>query len=152
MIAFRAISKSFAGIRVLRESYSSRTLEDLVGLEKMIERLQCEGKRMSPRLFSSAFLRRTALRCRYSAVRASRGRAIAAIGRFTGGAKGRLLALLDSVVPRRLALLRMVVAFLILVPFDVWPVLRFRALGWAVVRLRATAPAKQSEPQAGNSV
>jgi hypothetical protein len=134
----------FGGIRVHQGSYSSRALEDPAGLEKLIEQVRTYGTRVSPRLFSPSFLHRTALRYRFSAVRASRGAAVATVGAITGGVKGRLLAIVERIVPRRLALLRMVLAYFILVPFDVWPAFRYRALGWALVRFRATIPVKST--------
>jgi len=130
------------GIRIHHGSYSSRALADPAGLEKIMELLRLQGPQVSPRLFSPSFLHRTALRYRFAAVRASRGAAIATVGRITGGAKGRLLAILDRIVLRRLALLRVAVAYVILVPFDVWPAFRYRLLGWAIVRFRATMPAR----------
>ena len=137
----------FAGIRVHQGSYSSRTLEDTAGLEKINESLHAIGPKVSPRLFTPGFLDRMALRYRFSAVRASRGGAIGAIARLTGGWKSRALAVVDKLPGQAL---RMLSAYLVLVPFDAWPHFRYRVLGWVFVRIRASMPdVLRGRPPAG---
>lgn len=126
----------FAAIRIHGDSYSSRTLKDVTGLEEMLERLRLRGPELSPGLFSAPFLERTALRFRFAAVRASGGRAIPEVASRLEGWNRKALLIVDRIVPATFGLVRTALAFLILRPFDILPTLWNRALGWAVVRLR----------------
>lgn len=132
----------YAGFRIHQGSYSSSTLSDLEGLEAIFQRLGREGPRISPRLFTPAFVERTAFRYRFAAVRVSRGSALAGIARFSGKARGRALRLLDRLLPKRWGRLRTVLAFPVLAPFDLWPALRYRMLAWLILRARVRLPAQ----------
>ena len=126
----------FAGFRIHAGSASSRALGQIAGLDIMLERLRWRGPQLSPQLFSAAFVERTALRYRFAAVRQSGGALIPAVAAKVTGWKRAALAITDRLVPGALGTLRVVLAFLILRPFDIWPTLVNRAAGWTFVRLR----------------
>lgn len=134
----------FAGIRIHAGSFSSRALNDIPGLEAMLDRLRMRGPQLSPQLFTAPFLERIALRFRFAAVRASNGSAIPDIASRVTGWKRAALLVIDRVVPATFGLLRTALAFLILRPFDILPTLWNRLLGWALVRLRAELRQRQA--------
>jgi hypothetical protein len=110
-------------VRIHAGSSSSSTLENAAGLEVMLERLRERGPRLEPRLFTPAFLDRTALRFRYGAVRASHGANLSRIAERFPGWRGRALAAIDTIVPSGSRRIRFVLAFVILRPFDIVPTL-----------------------------
>jgi glycosyltransferase involved in cell wall biosynthesis len=127
----------FAAIRIHSGSVLSQTLLDPLRVEQMLDRLNKQDYRRAPDLFSDAFLERTAQRFRFAAVRASRGASLAEVAKNAAGWKGALLRLLASITPRALVWPRVVIAFLVLRPYDLLPSLWSRALGWLLVRARS---------------
>jgi hypothetical protein len=126
----------FAAIRIHSGSHLSFTLNDVARLDAILERLSERGPRLSPQLFNSAFLERTALRLRFAAVRASGGALLPEIAARVSGWKRAALLIAVRLAPAKLQMLRIAVAFLTLRPFDILPTLYNRLLGWAVVRVR----------------
>jgi hypothetical protein len=126
----------YAAIRIHASSYSSRALNDLEGLDAMLERLRTRGASLSPELFSESFLERTTARFWFAAVRASGGGFISEVAARTTGWRCRALRAVDQLISARLSIARIGLAFLILRPFDISATLWNRALGWAVVRTR----------------
>jgi glycosyltransferase involved in cell wall biosynthesis len=92
----------------------SATLKDPAALDAMLERLAVRGPELSPELFTPEFLARTGQRFRFAAIRASAA-----------------------------GLPRVVLAFLVLRPYDVIPAIWNRMLGslWIRLRSRWRAPA-----------
>jgi glycosyltransferase involved in cell wall biosynthesis len=126
----------FAVIRMHPGSYGSRWLKDVVGLETMFGRLRAHGPQLPSRLFSEAFLERTAFRLRFAAVRESGGEAIVEIASRLAGSKRVALLATDRLIPAKHRRLRIALGFVILRPFDILPTLWNRMLGWVFVRLR----------------
>jgi len=125
-----------AGFRIHEGSYSSRDLNEVAVLDAMVVHLRARGPQLSPNLFSDAFCDRISSRYRFAAVRASGGGLISPIAAREGGWKRAALRVVERSIPRRLRNVRVGLAFLILRPFDIWPTLVNRMLGWAIVRLR----------------
>jgi glycosyltransferase involved in cell wall biosynthesis len=118
-----------AVVRIHAGSSSSSTLENAAGLETMLERLRERGPKLAPRLFTPAFLDRTAKRFRYGAVRASHGANLSRIAERFPGWRGRALAAIDTIVPSGFRRTRFALAFVILRPFDIVPALWIRLVG-----------------------
>ncbi len=125
-----------AAIRMHAGSFLSGTLKDVDRLDRTLERLAERGAAWSPRLFTDMFLRRTALRFRFAAVRASGGLALPAIAQRLSGGQRAALRLVHFVLPSGARRLRILIAFLVLRPFDIVPTAVNRIIGWALVRLR----------------
>ena len=125
-----------AGFRIHGGSYSDRALNEIEGLDVMLAHLRARGPQLSPNLFSNRFCERISSRYRFAAVRASGGTLISPVAAREGGWKRAALGVLDRSIPQRLRYVRVGLAFLILRPFDIWPTLVNRVLGWAIVRLR----------------
>jgi glycosyltransferase involved in cell wall biosynthesis len=106
-----------AAIRLHSGGNLSRTLTDSLAFDAMLARLAERGPRIAPQLFTAPFLKRTARRFRFAAVRA------AAAGAWAP-----------------LRWLRVAAAFAVLRPFDLLPTLWSRLAAWSVVRLRASPP------------
>jgi hypothetical protein len=126
----------FAGFRAHAGSYSSRALIDLGGLDAMLDHLREDGFRLSPSLFSKRFCDRTAERYRFAAVRASSGALIPDVAARQVGWKCSALRIVERTVPPGMHTLRVILAYLILRPYDIMPSLVNRALGWIIVRMR----------------
>ena len=143
----------FCGIRIHDNSFSWRTLKESDGLEVMIERLRLRGPRLAPALFTPAFIDRMARRNRFAAVRAANGD-VSGVERYTQGGTRWLLRLIGRVMPSAWRRARVVLAFVVLRPFDVVPTILYRALPWVLVRARSTprswaartAPAPRGAP------
>lgn len=131
-----------AAIRVHGASVLTRTLADTARLEARIERLRERGPRFSPALFDTGFLRRTAERFRFAAVRSSGGAVIPQIADATGGRKGRALRLIRHLPAGLPARVGVALSFLVLRPYDLLPSLWSRAFGWMFVRMRARKPVR----------
>ncbi|MBI3044309.1 MAG: glycosyltransferase [Betaproteobacteria bacterium] len=126
----------FGAFRIHAGSHSSSTLSDVARLEAMLDRLAVRGPELSPQLFTKAFVERIVLRYRFAAVRESAGTAISTVAARFSGWRRLALDFIDRWVPRKLERLRVALAFAILSPFDLWPTLMNRLLGWVIVRLR----------------
>jgi hypothetical protein len=133
-----------AVVRIHAGSSSSRTLEDTVGLESMLERLRERGPKLAPRLFTPAFLDRAAKRFRYGSVRASRGANLSRIAERFPGWRGCALVAIDTIVPSGFGRTRFALAFVILRPFDILPVLWSRLIG-GIFFPRSSRPDVQSD-------
>ncbi len=126
----------FGASRIHSGSHLSVTLKDVARLDMILERLSECGPQLSPQLFDTAFLERTALRLRFAAIRASGGASLSEIAARVSGWKRAALLIANRIAPARLRRLRTGLAFLILRPFDIVPTLVNRLLGWIIVRLR----------------
>ena len=125
-----------AGFRIHEGSYSSRDLNKIAGLDAMVTHLRTRGPQLSPWLFSEQFCNRVSSRYRFSAVRASGGELISSVAEREQGWRRRALYTVERSIPQSLRKIRIGFAFLILRPFDLWPTLVNRVLGWVIVRLR----------------
>ena len=96
-----------AAIRDHPGSYSLQTLSQPAALEERLGRIGEQGREKAPALFTATFVERMTRRLRWTAVRRS-------------GA-GRL---------------RVILAYIVMCPFDLLPTLWHRALGWLWVRSR----------------
>jgi hypothetical protein len=126
----------FAAIRIHQDSYSSRALGDVAGIERMLEHLASRATQLAPLMFTPAFIARTALRFRFACVRFTGGAVIADVATRVAGGRCLALRCVHYLVPAWLPTLRSVLAFLVLRPFDILPSLWYRLLGWILVRLR----------------
>jgi glycosyltransferase involved in cell wall biosynthesis len=126
-------------IRIHENSYSSRALKDPAGLEAMMHRLRLRGPKLSPGLFTEAFVERMAKRYRFAAVRAAEGDS-QTVEPYTHGYTRKLLRLIGRWIPSSWRNTRVALAFFVLRPFDVLPTITNRLLAWVVVRVRATPP------------
>jgi glycosyltransferase involved in cell wall biosynthesis len=126
----------FAAIRRHSGSFLHGALTDVVALEATLNRFAELGPKRSPGLFVGDFAKRTALRFRFAAIRASRGRLIGEVADRVRGWRGTALIVVDRLTPAGLRILRVSLAFLILRPFDMFPTLRYRVIGWVIVRIR----------------
>ena len=124
----------FAGFRIHAGSYSSRTLNEIAEIDAMLVHLRARGHQLSPGLFSGRFCDRIAERYRFAAVRASRGALVADVAARQIGWKQTALRTVTCVVPQGLRNVRVVLAYLILRPYDILPTLVNRLLGWLLVR------------------
>lgn len=126
----------FGAFRIHAGSYSSRALNEIAGIEAMLERLRTRGPELSPNLFSGKFCDRIASRYRFAAVRASDGELVSDVAAREGGWRRAALHVVERSIPRRLRRVRVGLAFLILRPYDILPTLVNRLLAWAVIRVR----------------
>jgi GT2 family glycosyltransferase len=129
----------YAAIRKHADSYLTRTLASPAGLEEILARICEHGRRAAPELFTPTFVERTLRRFRSASVRATEGASLAAVARSTGGGLGSSLRLVDR-LPAAWHKARVVLAFVVLRPFDLLPTAWNRALGWLYVRLRVRWP------------
>ena len=130
----------YAAIRRHADSYLARTLSDPAGLEDILERICAHGRRTAPELFTPVFVERTVRRFHSASVRTTGGATLGAIAERSRGSVARALRAADRILPASWRLPRVVLAFLILRPFDLASTVWYRALGWAWVRLRARWP------------
>jgi glycosyltransferase involved in cell wall biosynthesis len=121
----------FGVSRIHSGSFLSRTLSR-DNLETILARLREQGPRLASTFFTARFLERIALRFRFAAVRSGRGEGIALVAKDYPGPRGGLLACVDA-LPRKLFRTRVVLAFLVLCPFDIGPAFWNRLLGSAAV-------------------
>lgn len=127
----------YAVVRLHENSYISGTWGNEALIESILDRLREHGPVLGPGLFTRAFLDRIALRFRGATVRVTRGKSIADVaGRYTGW---RRLALvwIDRMVPARLWQVRVALAFMVLRPFDIVPMVWARIAGRMIVALRS---------------
>ena len=126
----------FAVVRIHQGSFISSTLSNAAGIETMLERLRERGPGLAPGLFTPLFLDRIALRFRGASVRASRGKSIAAVAGESAGWRRHALLWVDRAVPSGFWRVRIGLAFSILRPFDVVPMLWARLAGKLIVMAR----------------
>lgn len=122
----------FAGFRIHAGSYSSRALNEIAGLDAMLDHLRIRGPQLSPGLFSGEFCDRIAARYRFASVRASSGALIPDVAARELGWKRTALRVVERLIPRGLPTVRVALAFLILRPFDIVPTLWNRLFRWVV--------------------
>lgn len=125
-----------AVIRQHAGSYLSNTVGDPKVLRHLLERLHERVVLIAPELFTPAFLDRTTRRFLFAAIRASRGTRISEFRHLSGRSARWLLALVDTVTPTSLEMVRVAAAFLILRPFDIVPSFWNRYLGTLIVSRR----------------
>jgi glycosyltransferase involved in cell wall biosynthesis len=130
----------YAAIRKHGGSYLERTLSEPDRLEHILKGVFEHGLRHAPLLFTRDFVERTTRRFRSASVRTTRGRTLAAVAQLSPGWVGRALRLIEHLVPRSWGMVRVVLGFLVLRPFDVLPSMWYRGLGWLYVRARFRWP------------
>jgi hypothetical protein len=126
----------FAAIRIHQDSYLSRALNDVAGIENMLNELQARAPRLAPQMFTPGLLERTGLRFRFACVRSTAGKALPEVAGRVGAGRRSALLFAHRVVPAALAKVRVAIAFLVLRPFDFLPALWYRLFGWLVVQMR----------------
>jgi len=125
----------FGAGRIHPGSYLSKTLTDNANVEAILDRLRERGPPLAPGLFTKAFLERIALRFRFAAVRASKGRNTPFVAAKYSGFRRLALNGVERLLPPRFYRARVALTFLVLCPFDVLPTLWNRLLGSAIVLL-----------------
>lgn len=126
----------FAAIRIHEGGYSTRTLSDAAGVERMLGELRARAPLLAPRLFTPAFLDRTERRFHFACIRSTGAVTLPGIAERTGPGRRFALLAVQRLVPAALSTTRVALAFLILRPFDILPALWYRLLGWMFVRVR----------------
>jgi glycosyltransferase involved in cell wall biosynthesis len=130
----------YAAIRKHADSYLTKTLSDPAGLEDILERICAHGRCTAPELFTPEFVERTVRRFRSASVRTTGGATLRAMAERSQDGVARALRAADRVLPTSWRVPRVVLAFLILRPFDLLSTAWYRALGWAWVRSRVRWP------------
>jgi glycosyl transferase family 2 len=126
-------------VRQHAHSHLEKTLSDLARLEVIVGGIAADGVRSAPQLFEPAFIERTLRRFRAACIRTSGGAALGEVVALSHGAMRITLGLIERLSPR-LRRTRIALAFLVLRPFDLAPMLWYRLLGWVYVRARARWP------------
>lgn len=119
-------------MRLHSGGYLWRTLTDLTALENILTKIENTGPKLSLALFDRKFCERTKHRFRFAAVRASSdSRRL----RFTEARLGYRYNLFNMVSPilGSYGKLRIILAYLLLRPFDVIPMVWYRWMGYAWV-------------------
>lgn len=126
--------------------YLWRTLTDHVHLESLLQGVADKGPQLSPALFTPRFIERTCRRIRFSAVRALEGGDWLNIGGAWEQGGYRWLGMLWRFL--RISRLRTVLAFVILRPFDILPMVWYRIIKfhWLVTRDRLKNPRSVCRP------
>lgn len=122
----------YAAIRVHQGSYSSRALEDVSGIENMLNELRMRGPQLAPEMFTPEMLGRTALRFYFASVRATSGTALPDVALRVNAWRRIALGWVRKALP--IPALRVVAAFIVLRSFDLLPALWYRGFGWLFVR------------------
>lgn len=138
----------FAGFRIHAGSYSARALADIAAVDATLAHLRGRGPQLSPGLFGGEFCDRTAARYHFAAVRASGGALIPEVAARESAGKRVVLRAVEGLVPKGLRTIRVALAFIVLRPFDIVPMLWNRLLGWFVVRVIHKLRGRES-PAAG---
>ncbi len=126
-------------IRQHAHSHLEKTLAEPQRLETILGGIAGDGAQAAPQLFGAAFIERTVRRFRAACVRASGGAALGEIAALSRGGTRAALRLIDRISPRWRRT-RMALAFIVLRPFDLLPMLWYRIVGWVYVRPRARWP------------
>jgi len=130
----------YAAIRKHPDSYLTRTLSDPAVLQDILTRIAAHGQRTAPELFTPTFVERTIRRFYSASVRTTGGATMGAIAERSRGWTARALRAADRLLPAGWRLARVVLAFLVLRPFDVASTVWNRGLGWSYIRLRTRWP------------
>ena len=115
-------------MRMHSGGYLWRTLTDLDGLEAILLKMEVASPKISARLFTRRFCSRTKHRIRFAALRASGFIASTTIHSNWIGARYRLLQAVKLLLGGHRKLLIMV-AFMLLRPYDFYPFVRYRLFG-----------------------
>jgi glycosyltransferase involved in cell wall biosynthesis len=126
----------FAAIRIHKDSYSSRALNHIEGIENMLVELRVRAPRLAPQMFTPSFLERTTLRFRFACVRSTGAAALPDVAMRASRVRRFALLFICRLAPVTPPAVRVVLAFFVLRPFDVLPTLWYRLLGWILVRGR----------------
>lgn len=121
-------------MRIHKGAFLTETLEDIAGLDAILDEIELRGPQVEPALFTPEMLRRTRLRFYFASLRLSKGATTSAIMRKYGVAR-RLLLALTKWIPKALSSVRTGLYFFIMRPFDVLPTIRYRFCGAAWIRL-----------------
>lgn len=126
----------YAVFRIHEGSYLVGTLVRPEILLPLLRELSVIGRRTAPELFTDEFTERTIRRFVFTAVRASGGKQMSAYTTDLRISLARRISLVDRLIPTCYMRLRIIFAFLVLRPFDIWPSLFNRFLGTAFVAMR----------------
>ena len=119
----------FGVMRLHSGGYLSKTLADFAELDTILARIESTGPKLSPALFSRTFCGRTKHRFRFSAIRASGGSSLVKSFHTWQGYRYRAFDMLSPVLGNY-GKLRIILAFLLLRPFDVIPMGWYRWMGF----------------------
>ena len=126
----------YAVFRLHEGSYLVGTLVKPEIFLPLLQELAVIGRRTAPELFTDEFTERTIRRFVFTAVRASGGKQMSPFRPALRISLGRGIVLVDKLIPTRYGRLRIILAFLLLRPFDIWPSFFNRFLGTAFVAMR----------------
>ncbi len=117
----------FGVMRMHSGGYLWRTLTDLNDLESILTKIEVRGKKLSPGLFNKRFVSRTKHRIRFAAMRAA-GFSASALG-YVGwsGIRYNILRAARSMLGAHRRLMT-IVSFIIIRPFDVFPMTWYRLI------------------------
>jgi len=115
-------------MRIHPEGYLWGTLTDQKRLEAILEKIEERCPKLSPRLFGQKFCERMKHRIRFAAIRASDGSNQAISDHILCGNRYRILGMLSPICGSY-GKLRIILAFLLLRPFDVIPMVWYRGVG-----------------------
>jgi glycosyltransferase involved in cell wall biosynthesis len=123
----------FGAIRIHGGGLASRTLSKADTLKAVLGSVSARGAAMNPGLFNGEFLNRFARRICFSAVRGTGDLAMGYVALKDHGMGKRLLEAADRLLPSRMKAARVILSFVILRPFDIWPTFFYRYCGKALV-------------------
>lgn len=111
-------------MRMHSGGYLWKTLTDLDNLEAILEKIEVRGFGLSPKLYTNQFCSRTRLRIRFAALRAS----CITVHRNWSGVQYRLVHAANSLLGAQ-SRLAVVLAFILLRPFDAAAFVKYRLFG-----------------------
>lgn len=130
--------RPLAVMRLHQGSFLTSTLQDEKGFDAILARIRREGPLIEPPLFTDALLSATERRLKFSSYRSVAGSDRAALcARLQGSPSGalRLIGRIAKLLPRAVTA---ALLFLVLRPFDLWPMLwyRFGGKAWVILNER----------------
>jgi len=122
-------------MRMHSEGYLWRTLTDLEDLEAILTKIETRGPRLSANLFTKRFCSRTRHRIHFAALRASGFIVSTTIHSCWIGARYRLLQAAKSLLGEQRKVM-VILAFILLRPFDIYTFIRYRLFGvlWVITQ------------------
>ncbi len=122
-------------MRMHSGGYLWRTLTDLENLEAILAKIEARGSKLSASLFTKRFCSRTGHRIRFAALRASGFIVSTTIHSNWIGARYRLLGAAKSLLGEQRKVM-VIIAFILLRPFDIYTSIRYRLFGilWVIAQ------------------
>lgn len=135
----------FGVVRQHSGGYLWKTLTNLDGLEAILAKVEKTGPKLSPALFSRNFCERTKHRFRFAAIRASDERSRVRFSPSHQRYRYQMLGILSPIFGSHRKL-QIALAYLLLRPFDVIPMIWYRWVGfiWIMAYRRQRKPRCQS--------